>query len=178
VNRSVSDQLRLLLAVTAVVGLTAVGMSEGWAQQKGQSLKKGLIGSWTLVSANNAQKDGAKVDRWGANPKGSLMFDANGRYIFVISRSDIPKFAAKTVNEGTAEENKAVVKGLIVHFGKYSVNETDKTLITHIEASSFPNIVGADQKRIISSLTADELRYDNPASTSGATSKVVWKRAK
>ena len=175
---SVGRTIKVLSAIAVIVGLMPFGTSIGWAQQKGQSLKQRLIGTWTFVSANETKKDGAKVDRWGANPKGSLMFDANGRYIFVISRSDIPKFVAQTVSEGTAEENKAVVKGLLVYFGTYSVNEADETLITHVEGSSFPNLNGADQKRIITLLTADELRYTNPASTTGGTAQVVWKRAK
>lgn len=168
----------LFPAITVIVGLMLFGTSTGWAQQNEQSLKQRLIGTWTLVSANDIRNDGTNTNRWGANPKGSLMFDANGRYMFVIGRSDLPKFAAKTVNDGTVEENKAVVKGLIAHFGTYSVNEADKILITHVEESSFPNINETDQKRIITSLTADELRYNNPTSTAGANSQVVWKRAK
>jgi hypothetical protein len=34
------------------------------------------------------------------------------------------------------------------------------------------------QKRIITSLTADELKYTNPATTTGTSSDVVWRRAK
>jgi lipocalin-like protein len=83
------------------------------------------------------------------------MFDGNGRYTLMIMRSDLPKFAAKTGDQGTADENKAVLKGLIAHFGTYSINEADKTLTTRVEGSSFPNLSGVDQKRIIASLTAD-----------------------
>jgi hypothetical protein len=178
VKNSVCRTTGIVSSLALAASLMLCGTSIAWAQQKGQSLKQQLIGTWTFVVSNDTNKDGTKVDRWGPNPKGSLMFDANGRYIFVISRSDIPKFAAKSVNEGTAEENKAVIKGMIVHFGTYSIDEASKTLITRIESSSFPNIIGGDQKRTITSLTADELKYTNPASTTGATSVVTWKRAK
>ena len=146
------------------------------AQQK--SLEEQLVGTWTFVSATEVQKDGTKVDRWGPNPKGMLVFDANGRYVLVIHRSDLPKFASNRVDQGTAEENNAVIRGLIVTFGTYSVNEVDKTVTTQIEGGSFPNLYGKGQKRIITSLTAEELKYTNPASTIGATAQVVWKRAK
>ena len=164
--------------VTLILCLMLFETSMGWAQQKGQSLKEQLVGTWTFDSASETRKDGTKIDRWGANPKGSLMFDANGRYIFVIMRSDLPKFAAKSLMEGTAEENQAVVKGMLVYFGTYSVNEADKTLITHIEGCSFPNLIGTDQKRVITTLTVDELKYHNPVSSLAGDAQVVWKRAK
>ena len=79
--------------------MTAFGLAslpgDALAQQK--SLKEQLIGTWTFVSAVETSKDGTKSDRWGPNPKGLIIFDANGRYSFMISRSDIPKFAANNV---------------------------------------------------------------------------------
>jgi Lipocalin-like domain len=160
--------------------ITALGLSvlPGIAVGQQKSLKEQLIGTWTFVSAVETSKDGAKSDRWGSNPKGSIIFEANGRYSFMISRSDIPKFAVNSVNQGTAEENKAVVQGIIAYFGTWSVDEASKTLITNIEASSFPNVNGTSQKRIITSLTADELKYENPAATTGAVAQVVWRRTK
>ena len=109
--------------------MTAFGLAslpgDALAQQK--SLKEQLIGTWTFVSAVETSKDGTKSDRWGPNPKGLIIFDANGRYSFMISRSDIPKFAANNVNQGTAEENKSVVQGIIANIGTWSVDEASKT---------------------------------------------------
>ena len=146
------------------------------SQQK--SLKEQLVGTWTFVTSADVQKDGAKVDRWGPNPKGMLVFDANGRYVLVINRSDLPKFASNRVDQGTAAENKAVMQGLIVLFGTYSVNEADKTITIRAEGSWFPNSVGTDGKRIVTALTADELRYTNPATSLGTVAETVWRRAK
>jgi Ni/Co efflux regulator RcnB len=142
-----------------------------------QTLTERLVGAWTFVSAVDTNKDGAKSDRWGPNAKGLAIFNEKGRFSFMISRADIPKFASDTVNEGTAEENKTVVQGMIVMVGTWSIDEASKTLITNIEASSFPNLNGKSQKRIIHSLTADELKYNNPATTTGANTEAVWKRA-
>jgi len=146
------------------------------AQQK--SLKEQLIGTWAYVSSVDTNKEGVKSDRWGPNAKGLIIFEANGQYSFMISRSDIPKFAVNNVNQGTATENKAVVNGMISHFGTWSVDETTKTITTNVEASSFPNLNGNSQKRVISSLTSDELKYTNAASTTGEKAEVVWKRVK
>ena len=43
--------------------------------------------------------------------------ERNGRYILLTARSGQPKFASNNRMEGTPEEYKAVVQGMIVHFG-------------------------------------------------------------
>jgi hypothetical protein len=71
---------------------------------------------------------------------------------------------------------KAVAQGMIAFYGTYTVNEGDKTVTTRIEGSSYPNLIGAEQKRVITSLTADELRYTNPATSTGTKAEAVWRR--
>jgi len=163
-----------LYALVLCVGTMTT--SSAMAQQK--SLKEQLIGIWTFASSIDTNKDGSKSNRWGPNAKGQLMLDPSGRFSFMISRASIPKFAAGNVNQGTAEENKAVVQGMIAYIGTWSVDDASKTLITNIEAGSYPNLNGGMQKRIITSLTADELKYTNPATTTGTSSDVIWRRAK
>jgi hypothetical protein len=168
------------LNILSLSAITALGLAflsgNAIAQQK--SLKEQLVGTWLFVSSIDTQKDGTKTDRWGPSPKGTLVFDANGRYVLAINRSDLRKFASDRVDQGTAEENKAVLQGSIFHFGTYSVNEAEKMVTSQIEGGSFPNLFGGAQKRVITSITADELKYTNPATTIGTTTDVVWKRAK
>ena len=168
-----SSILSLYVLVLCVGTMTT---SSAMAQQK--SLKEQLIGIWTFASSIDTNKDGTKSNRWGPNAKGQLMLDPSGRFSFMISRTSIPKFAAANVNQGTTEENKAVVQGMIAYIGTWSVDDASKTLTTNIEAGSYPNLNGGTQKRIITSLTADELKYTNPATTTGTSSDVVWRRAK
>jgi len=166
-----------ILSLSAITALGLAFLSDNAiAQQK--SLKEQLVGTWLFVSSIDTQKDGTKTDRWGPSPKGTLVFDANGRYVLAINRSDLRKFASDRVDQGTAEENKAVLQGSIFHFGTYSVNEAEKMVTSQIEGGSFPNLFGGAQKRVITSITADELKYTNPATTIGTTTDVVWKRAK
>jgi Lipocalin-like domain len=168
INRRGLIRLSFILAAALSMPTTVM------AQQK--SLKDQLIGTWTFVSASDTNKDGTKTDRWGANAKGLAIFEANGRYSFMISRSDIPKFSIDNANQGTAEENRAAIRGVISHIGTWSVDEATKTLVTAIDVSNFPNLNGISQKRIIGSLTGNELKYTNPASSTGAVSEVTWKR--
>jgi hypothetical protein len=79
--------------------------------------------------------------------------------------------------EGTPEEYKAVVQGSIAHFGRYTINEADKTITFHIETSTFPNWNGTEQKRPFT-LTGDELKWTTPGASSGGTAEVVLKRAR
>ena len=53
-----------------------------------QSLKEQLVGTWTLLSWEQKKGDGTKVERYGTDPKGIAFFDAGGRYIITVMRSD------------------------------------------------------------------------------------------
>jgi hypothetical protein len=165
----------LSLAAIVAVGLAAP-LSTAEGQQK--TIKDQIVGTWTFVSALDVHPDGKKIDRWGSNPKGIFMFDAHGHFAQFITRSDLPKFAAGTVDKGTADEAKAVLAGFVASFGTYTINEADKTITTHVEGSVFPNLVGRDQKRSISTLTADELKYTNPTTSTGMSAEATWRRVK
>ena len=91
------------------------------SQQK--TIKAQIVGTWTFRPSANVMPDGTKIDQWaGSNPKGIFMLDRNGHFTFFITRPDLPKFAGKTVREGTATEYKAVVTGFVASFGTYTVN--------------------------------------------------------
>jgi len=165
---------RNLLKLSLLMALGLVRQGNGLAQQK--SLKEQLVGTWTHVSSTATLPDGSPL--WGPNPKSLLIFTDNGRFSWHVFRSDRPRFASNDRTNGTPEENSATMQGSLAYFGTYSVNEADKTLISRIEGSTFPNSEGEEQKRIITRLTADELIYTNPETTLGARVEAVWKRVK
>jgi hypothetical protein len=127
---------------------------------------KDLVGTWVFVSST-LERDGKKSDYWGPNPGGQVMFDPNGRFSEIITRSDLPKFASNNREAGTPEENKAALQGSIGYFGTYSVSETDKVITFHIEGSTFPNWKGTDQKRLFK-ISGDELTWTVPAPSIGS----------
>jgi hypothetical protein len=162
----------------STIAALALALLPSAAVSQEASLKQQLIGAWTLVSIIATDKAGNKSDRRGPNPKGLLIFDASGKFSILTSRAELPNFAINNVNQGTAEENKAVMTGMIANVGTWTVDEKTKTITTHIDAGSFPNLNGKTQTRVISSLTADELRYVNGASVSGTVDEATWRRAK
>ncbi len=166
-----------IVTLSAVAAL-ALAMLPRSAISQEASLRQQLVGAWTLVSIIATDKAGNKSDRRGPNPKGLLIFDASGRFSILTSRAELPNFAIDNVNQGTAEENKAVMTGMIANVGTWSVDEKTKTITTSIDAGSFPNLNGKTQTRVISSLTADELKYVNGASVSGTVDEATWRRAR
>jgi hypothetical protein len=156
----------LALRANRLIALAVLLASTAGSGALAQSAKD-LVGTWTLVSA----------DAYGPNPKGVLIFDANGHFSSQLMRSDLPKYASNNRAQGTPEEYKATGQGYIGYFGTYASNGTD--LVFHIEGSSFPNWSGTDQKRTNVTITGEELKYSQPTpSAGGPPIVVVWKRAK
>ena len=165
----------LAMTTTALVCL-AVGLSASDALAQQKSLKEQLVGTWTLVSSDQVRPDGTKLRQFGSDPKGINVFDANGRFFVMIASADNLQIAS--IGSKTNSEEDGVIVESIAYYGTYTVNEEVTVISLHLDASTFPNQVGTDQKRTITSLTADELKYSSPAAISGVQVHQVWKRAK
>ena len=148
----------LVLSATASSALALLS-SNVMAQTK--SLKDQLVGTWTVTSQEQIRKDGSKVERFGANPKGIAIFEANGRFATILARPDLPKLASYDPMNPSPAEAKALALGSRAYFGTYTVDEPSKTILLKIEASTLPNQLGFEGKRVIDTLTADELKYTN-----------------
>jgi hypothetical protein len=127
--------------------------TSSFAQEK--SLKGALVGHWQLVSVSvNGRTP------YGADPHGSLFLDAAGHFSVIV------------VSDGNARS--------LAYFGTYTINDTDKSMVIHIEDSAgggTPNAAGRELKRLVT-LNGDELSVQNVLATGdpGAV-KVTWKRA-
>ncbi|RXH06532.1 lipocalin-like domain-containing protein [Bradyrhizobium guangzhouense] len=155
--------------------LAAVLPHSGFAQ--GTSLRDQLVGTWNYVSSTATREDGTAVER----PKlqGAVTYTADGHFHFITVRSDAPKYASGDSARPSSEEAMAIASGTVAYTGTYTVDESTKTIHVNIETSSFPNLVGApNQRRIVQSITAEELRFTNPRTPAGITLELVFKRAK
>jgi hypothetical protein len=143
-----------------------------------KTAKERLVGSWTLVSLT-AGEGPDQTFPYGPNPKGSMMVDANGRFMITVVRSDLSEFASNNRMTGTPEEATAVVQGSISYYGRYSIDEATRVITVNVEGSTFPNFTGGTQTRILSFNGDDEVTYFNPTpSHGGAPAKVTYRRAK
>ncbi len=142
-----------------------------------QTLAKQLVGTWIVTSWEQVMKDGKKFQRFGTDPKGYNVFDANGRFFLMFARPDIPKIASSNPNTPTPEEARAIALGIIAYYGTYTVDEGAKGITMNIESSSFANQVGAVQKRTVSAISASELKYENTTVLTGGQIYVAFKKA-
>ena len=163
-------------AALALLCFTAVAAANS-ALAQDKPLQQQVVGTWTYVSVDVVNPDGSRVPLFGPNPDGLAVFDATGHYMLLTARHGLARFAATNRNEGTPEENRAVVQGSIAHFGTYTVNEAERTITFRIQTSTFPNWNGTEQKRPIS-IEGDRLKWATPASTGGGTAEVVLQRAR
>ena len=173
-NWSIKAFLGVLLIVAVLFGGMLSGTSNAWAQAQGSTLAQQIQGSWIIVSLYN-EKDGKKIEPFGPNPRGSLILTPDGRFSLIIMRASLPKFAVNNRLQGTAEENQAVVQGSHAYYGTYVVtSEKELSVTMHVEASTFPNTDGQDQKRA-TTVQGDEMRVINPPSTIGGVNYIVYK---
>jgi hypothetical protein len=164
----------LAMTTTALLCL-AVGLSASNSLAQQKSLKEQLLGTWTLVSSDQVRADGSKLKQFGANPKGINVFDANGRFFLMMASADNSQIASNGRGKTNPEEDGLTVES-IAYYGTYTVDEEVNVISLHLDASTFPNQIGTDQKRNVTSLTADELKYSSPAAISGVQVHQVWKR--
>jgi hypothetical protein len=100
----------LIAAASAALSCSAVPRAEAQTAQD-------LVGTWTLVSAT-IQAGEVKMDVYGPDPRGTLMFGSDGRYALIFMRRDLPKLTYNTRMSQTVEESRAITKGSIAHFGR------------------------------------------------------------
>ena len=165
---------RTILQCVAIASLSYSLLLPRPAMGQQVSLKEQLVGAWAYVSSTAKLPDGSPL--WGTSPKGLMIFTDDSRFSWQIFRSDRPKLASKNRMQGTADENAAILQGSLAYFGTYSVDEADKTIITVVEGSTFPNSEGETLKRVITRLTDDMLVYENPSTTRGEQIEAMWKR--
>ncbi len=141
------------------------------------SLKEQLVGTWIYVSSEGRRDDGSSVPR--PSLQGAVTYTADGRFHFITTRTDAPKYASNDPARPSPDEAMAIASGAIAYTGTYTVDEAASTIHANIETSTFPNLVGApNQRRIVTSVTADEMTLINPRTPAGVTLELVWKRAK
>jgi hypothetical protein len=167
---------RSILGVSAVTAL-GLAVMPGSAVSQQKSLKEQLVGTWTLVSQENAAPNGTKRQPFGANPNGILILDVGGQYANVLGSRDRPKLKSRNRLESTPADFGVAAMGFAANFGTWSVNEADKTLSRRYQAALVPNNEGMEIKNSIS-LVGDELKLTDAAAAAGGTTVSVYRRAK
>ncbi len=165
---------RCALGLCAIALVTIPAFpSSSVAQEK--LLRDQLVGTWIYVSSTARRDNGSTVQR--PSFKGTATYTADGRFQLIAARTDAPEYKsgdpARPSSDGVLASS-----GSYTYTGTYTVDENTKTIHANIATSTFPNFAGAaDLRRIIKSITADEMSLSN-LDTPGITIDTVWKRAK
>jgi hypothetical protein len=165
---------RHILGLSVIASL-GVALVPGIAMSQG--LKQQLVGTWLLTSWEQDMPNNEKLHRFGNNPKGYNVFEANGRFFVLFARPDLPKIASRDPNKPTPEEAKAIAVGSIAYYGTYTVDEATKVISMKMESSTFANQLEADQKRTVTAISATELKMENAGALAGGGIRYVFKRA-
>jgi len=136
---------------------------------------KDLVGTWKNTKNTSTSADGKTIDVFGPKGTGMAIFSADGHFVLVNLNPETPKFAAKTRDKGTADENKAAVAGGIGLYGRYTV--ANKQLMLKVDGSTYPNWTGTEQKREITKFAANEFTWTLTNSL-GGKGEVTWSRIK
>src|SRR5438105_15413109 len=117
-NRLMISTLKMATAALLCLGIALPGAVVA------QTAKE-HVGTWALISSDTVRPDGSRVSTFDGKAAGMLIFGGDGRFIYLFTRAELPKFASNNRTTGTPEENTAVVKGSIATYGTYSL--ADKT---------------------------------------------------
>ena len=135
-----------------------------------------LAGTWTLTAADRLKPDGSRGRDYGQHPKGRLIIDAQGRYSLQIFDGDRPRIASGDKATATPQELTSAVIGSSTHYGTVAVDAATHVLVFKIEAASFANWDGTEQRRQYV-LTADSLSYQVPTPRpDGSVPISEWRR--
>src|SRR5258708_9341777 len=105
------------IALMAFIGLAlALDLSSrGNAQQQTENVKQQLVGTWLLVSEITIFPDGRRVEGFGGNQKGILIFDPMRHYSSQLTRNSPVTFTSTRL-QGTPETNKRASPGPMTPF--------------------------------------------------------------
>jgi hypothetical protein len=160
-----------LIALTAISAVAFCGAADA------ASLRDQLVGTWIYVSSTAKREDGSSVQR--PSLQGAVTYTADGHFHFITTPTNAPKYASNDPAQPSPDEAMALASRSISYTGTYTVDENTRTVLANVETSTFPNLVGApNQRRIVTSISEDEMKFTNPRSPAGLTLEFVWKRAK
>jgi hypothetical protein len=167
---------RSILSVSAMM-VFGLALVPGGAVGEQKTLKDQLVGTWILVSTQTMTQSGLRYP-YGTDPKGILMFDANGRYAVVQGRIDRPKLKSAVRFEATKEEFGAVAMEFAANFGTWSFNEASKALMRRFEGALVPNLEGTSTRSFVTLVGNELWLVGELNSVTGERVDAVYRRAK
>ena len=114
-----------------------------------------IVGTWRMFEAYADAAQG-RVDLYGGHADGVLVFTDDRHFVEMLRDRTVGPIAAGERENGTAEENAAIVAGTLAQYGIYDVDPNGEFVSNTIEASTFPNWNGLTRDTGQLRLTVDE----------------------
>lgn len=114
--------------------------------------ESGLVGAWQLVRVDTVRANGQIIHPfYGEHPAGLIVYDASG-WMSVQIVSDpkpmVPRGDSRDAFRGASAAEKAIAAdGYYAYFGRYTVDESARTVTHHILEALYPGERGSDFKR-------------------------------
>jgi hypothetical protein len=163
------NKRRAALAVGAAVILAIAGPVAAQALNK-------VVGTWRPVSAT-VEMNGKMSLPYGPEPQGKLTFTSDLHFVEFLHDPRIPRFKSDTRGQGTDEENRAAMAGMLALYGRYTVDDEGNFSGNTVEGSSFPNWIGdvRTSKELIMEVDGNRMieHFQRPG---GAKVTIVWER--
>src|SRR6185369_7565794 len=102
--------------------------------------QQALVGSWRLISCEHRRPAGGVDLPFGPNPKGRLVYMADGRMIVLLTDPARAKARSPQFFEASVEELGAAAAGCVAYSGTWRVRGGD--VVHEVEQSLFPNWSG------------------------------------
>lgn len=143
-------------------------------EKPAKDVSNNFTGTWTLLKCIATEQDGKTSFPFGENPRGKIIYDAHGKMMAVITHEEVKKFKGQNPFQGTPNEIIPAYNGTISYFGSYTIVADSSMIIHSIEACSFPNWVGQQQKRRYE--FKDDLLILRTPSIGSIQYELIWKR--
>ena len=159
------------------IALTVCGAALLLHGQSQPSLRNQLVGTWRFVSSTQRLADGTTRPDPQTGPKGLgyLIYTQSGQVCVVVGNSERPRW--QSPHAPTDGEVRSAFEGLTAYAGTFQVDETERSVVHHIEIDRVPNSMGAERKRFCS-LTGSRLtlRAAPPLPAGVQEWTIVWER--
>jgi hypothetical protein len=133
-----------------IIALTFCSAALFLRGQNTDLLRNQLVGTWRFVSSSQRLVDGTTRPDPQTGPKGVgyLIYTKPGQVCVVVGNSERPRW--QTPQAPTDGEVRTAFDGFTAYAGTFQVNETERSVVHHIEIDRVPNSVGAERKRFCS----------------------------
>ncbi len=142
-----------------------------------KSVKEEIVGTWKLQSIFYKDAEGKKIDLYGKNPNGILMYDKLGYMNAQIGQKSREKMSSAALTGGSDSEKVKAFDSFMAYYGKYYEKEPGE-IIHEVEACLIPNWEKEDEIRYCE-INGETLYITTPTTVINNHETVIevfWKR--